>query len=152
MWLGAAGGYWEPGAPGAGSADRMSDLSLTNSLATSSLVRCDKMRMIVQPVSSIWHRLPRVSQHAHEPCGEYDNGPVSHAHCPRHMGSATGWDGWDMSHPIFLLFNTTPMGVARKESIPEGLRPPQYSESGGAPATTPPRNQPIVHEMMHPEL
>ena len=33
------GYYWEPGAPGTGSAERMSDLSLTNSLATSSLVR-----------------------------------------------------------------------------------------------------------------
>ena len=50
------------------------------------------------------------------------------------MGSATGWDGLDMSHPTFLLFNTTPMGVAWKESTPEGLRPPQYSEGGGAPA------------------
>ena len=50
------------------------------------------------------------------------------------MGSATGWDGWDTSHPIFLLFNTTPMGVAWKESTPEGLRPPQHSEGGGAPA------------------
>ena len=39
------------------------------------------------------------------------------------MGSATGWDGWDTSHPIFLLFNTTPMGVAWKESTSEGLRP-----------------------------
>ena len=28
------------------------------------------------------------------------------------MGSATGWDGWDTSYPIFLLFSTTPMGVA----------------------------------------
>ena len=51
-----------------------------------------------------------------------------------YMGSATGWDGWDMSHPIFLLFNTTPMGVAWKESTPEGLRPPQYLEAGRAPA------------------
>ena len=49
------------------------------------------------------------------------------------MGSATGWDGWDTSHSIFLLFNTTPMGVARKESTPQGLPPPQYSEGGGAP-------------------
>ena len=39
------------------------------------------------------------------------------------MGSATGWDGWDASHPICLLFNTTPMGVAWKESTSEGLRP-----------------------------
>ena len=50
------------------------------------------------------------------------------------MGFATEWDGWDMSHPIFLLFNITPMGVAWKESTQEGLRPPQYSEGGGAPA------------------
>ena len=50
------------------------------------------------------------------------------------MGSATGWDEWDTSHPIFLLFNTTPMGVAWKESTSEGLRPPQYSEGGGAAA------------------
>ena len=49
------------------------------------------------------------------------------------QGSATGWDGWDTSQPIYLLFNTTPMGVAWKESTPEGLRPPQYSEDGGAP-------------------
>ena len=49
------------------------------------------------------------------------------------MGSATGCDGWDTSQPIFLLFNTTPMGVAWKESTPEGLHPPQYSEAGGAP-------------------
>ena len=26
-----------------------------------------------------------------------------------------------------------PMGVAWKESTPEGFRPPQYSEGGGAP-------------------
>lgn len=32
---------------------RISDLSFTNSFATSSLLRCDKMRNIVQPVSSI---------------------------------------------------------------------------------------------------
>lgn len=31
---------------------RCSDLSLTNSFATSSLVRCDNIRNIVQPVSS----------------------------------------------------------------------------------------------------
>ena len=49
------------------------------------------------------------------------------------MGSATGWDGWDTSHPIFLLFNTTPMDVTWEKSTPEGLRPPQYSEDGGAP-------------------
>ena len=43
-----------------------------------------------------------------------------------------GWDGWDTSHPIFLLFNTTLMGVAWKESTLEGLRPFQYSEGGEA--------------------
>ena len=40
----------------------------------------------------------------------------------------------DVSHPIFLLFNVTTMGTAWKESTPEGLRPPEYSERGGAPA------------------
>ena len=49
------------------------------------------------------------------------------------MGSAAGWDGWDTSQPIYSLFNTSPMGAAWKESTPEGLRPPQYSEGGGAP-------------------
>ena len=29
------------------------------------------------------------------------------------------------------------MGVAWKESTPEGLRPPQYSERGGAPGALP---------------
>ena len=50
------------------------------------------------------------------------------------MGSATRWD---TSHPIFLLFNTTifSMGIAWKKSTPEGLRPPQYSEGGGAPGS-----------------
>ena len=38
--------------------------------------------------------------------------------------------GWDTSHPIFLLFNTTPMGVAWKEWTSEGLRPPQYLFGG----------------------
>ena len=38
-----------------------------------------------------------------------------------------------MPHPIFLIFNVTTMGAAWKKSTPEGLRPPQYSESGGAP-------------------
>lgn len=47
---------------------RISDFSFTNSLATSSLLRCDKIRNIVQPVSSIWMRLARASQQAHEPC------------------------------------------------------------------------------------
>jgi len=47
---------------------RMSDLSLTNSFATSSLVLCDKILRIVQPVSSIWHLLPSDSQRAHAPC------------------------------------------------------------------------------------
>lgn len=45
----------------------MSDFSLTNSLATSSLVRCDNIRRIVQPVSSIWIRLPNDNQHAQDP-------------------------------------------------------------------------------------
>ena len=36
-----------------------------------------------------------------------------------------------MSLPIFLLFEFTAMGAAWKESTPEGLRPPQYSERGG---------------------
>ena len=37
--------------------------------------------------------------------------------------------------PNNLIFNTTPMGVAWKESTQEGLRPPQYSEAGGAPGS-----------------
>lgn len=53
---------------GRGFSVRISDLSFTNSLATSSLVRCDSILRIVHPVSSIWIRLPRGSQHAHEPC------------------------------------------------------------------------------------
>ena len=35
--------------------------------------------------------------------------------------------------PNIFTFIITPMGVAWKESTPEGLRPPQYSEGGGAP-------------------
>ena len=46
---------------------RTSVLSLTNSLATSSVVRWDRILRIVQPVSSIWTRRPSVSQQAHEP-------------------------------------------------------------------------------------
>lgn len=53
---------------GRGFSVRISDLSFTNSLATSSLVLCDSILRIVHPVSSIWIRLPRGSQHAHEPC------------------------------------------------------------------------------------
>ena len=49
------------------------------------------------------------------------------------MGSIDRGDGGDMSHPIFFLFNVTPMGDAWKESTTEGLRPPQYSERGGVP-------------------
>jgi len=50
-----------------GSSALTSDLSLTNSFATSSVVRCDKILMIVQPVSSSWIRRPSVSQQAHDP-------------------------------------------------------------------------------------
>lgn len=45
----------------------MSDFSLTNSLATSSFVRWERIRRIVQPVSSIWMRLPKDNQQAQEP-------------------------------------------------------------------------------------
>ena len=38
-----------------------------------------------------------------------------------------------MSHPIFLLFNVTPIIAAWKELTPESLCTPQYSEHGGAP-------------------
>ncbi|KAG9343127.1 hypothetical protein JZ751_014099 [Albula glossodonta] len=44
--------------------ERWSDLSLTNSLATSSLLRWDRMRSTVRPVSSMWMRFPRGSQQA----------------------------------------------------------------------------------------
>ena len=50
-----------------GFSGRISDLSLTNSLATSSLDLCDSILNIVQPVSSIWILLPNESQHAHDP-------------------------------------------------------------------------------------
>lgn len=50
-----------------GSSGLTSDLSLTNSFATSSLFLCAKIRRIVHPVSSIAMRLPRESQQAHEP-------------------------------------------------------------------------------------
>lgn len=46
---------------------RISDLSLTNSFATSSLLRCDKIRNIVQPVSSICIRFASDNQRAHDP-------------------------------------------------------------------------------------
>lgn len=52
---------------GRGFSWRISDFSFTNSLATSSFVRCDRMRKIVHPVSSIWILLPNDNQHAHEP-------------------------------------------------------------------------------------
>lgn len=45
-----------------------SDFSLTNSRATSSFVRCDRMRSTVQPVSSMLTLRPRGSQHAQLPC------------------------------------------------------------------------------------
>ena len=45
---------------------RMSDFSLTNSLATSSLLRCDKILSIVHPVSSICMRLNNGNQRAQE--------------------------------------------------------------------------------------
>ena len=51
-----------------GSSALTSDLSLTNSFATSSVVRCDKILMIVQPVSSNWIRRPSESQQAQDPC------------------------------------------------------------------------------------
>lgn len=46
---------------------RISDFSFTNSFATSSLLRCDKIRRIVQPVSSICIRLANDNQHAQDP-------------------------------------------------------------------------------------
>lgn len=49
------------------SADRDSDFNLTNSFATSSFVLCERMRKIVQPVSSRWTLLPRWHQHAQLP-------------------------------------------------------------------------------------
>ncbi|TNN78944.1 hypothetical protein EYF80_010870 [Liparis tanakae] len=49
------------------SAERVSDFSLTNSLATSSLERCERMRMAVRPVSSMWMRWPSGHQHAQLP-------------------------------------------------------------------------------------
>lgn len=49
------------------SADRDSDFNLTNSFATSSFVLCERMRNIVQPVSSRWTLLPRWHQHAQLP-------------------------------------------------------------------------------------
>lgn len=56
-------GPWPP----VGASALISDLSLTNSLATSSLCLWESIRSIVQPVSSILTRVPRGSQHAHEP-------------------------------------------------------------------------------------
>ena len=47
---------------------RHSDLSFTNSLATSSLVRCDKILRTVKPVSSRCTRRPKATQQAQEPC------------------------------------------------------------------------------------
>lgn len=55
-----------------GGSPRTSDLSFTNSLATSSLVRWLRILSTVQPVSSMWHRLPRKSHVAHEPWGEQE--------------------------------------------------------------------------------
>lgn len=52
---------------GRGFSWRMSDFNLTNSFATSSFVRWDKIRSIVQPVSSMFIRLPNDNQHAHDP-------------------------------------------------------------------------------------
>lgn len=49
------------------SADRDSDFNLTNSFATSSFVLWERMRKIVQPVSSKWTLLPRWHQHAQLP-------------------------------------------------------------------------------------
>ncbi|KPP71379.1 hypothetical protein Z043_109721 [Scleropages formosus] len=43
---------------------RCSDLSLTNSRATSSALRWDRMRSTVRPVSSMWTRFPSGSQQA----------------------------------------------------------------------------------------
>ena len=39
--------------------------------------------------------------------------------------------------PNIFNLNTTPMGVAWKESTPEGLRPTQYSKGGETPEYTP---------------
>lgn len=49
------------------SADRVSDFSLTNSLATSSLERWERIRMAVRPVSSMWMRCPSGHQQAQLP-------------------------------------------------------------------------------------
>ena len=64
-----------------------------------------------------------------------DAGESSQRDAPYH-GSRQQGDGGDVSqpNPMFLLFTVMPMGVAWKESTPEGLRPPQYSDGGGAPA------------------
>lgn len=47
---------------------RISDLSLTNSFATSSLLLCHRIRRIVQPVSSLGMLLNSGSHRAHERC------------------------------------------------------------------------------------
>ncbi len=58
-------GQWvTPQLPRPSSAERWSDFSFTNSLATSSLLRCERMRRTVRPVSSMWMRLPSGSQTA----------------------------------------------------------------------------------------
>ena len=44
------------------------DFNCTNSLANSSLDRCDNILSMVHPVSSICTREPNGSQHAYDPC------------------------------------------------------------------------------------
>lgn len=53
---------------GIGSSCLMSDFNFTNSLATSSLLLCERMRNIVHPVSSMLQRFPRESHRAQEAC------------------------------------------------------------------------------------
>ena len=52
---------------GSSSRWRTSDFNLTNSFATSSLLRCERMRNTVQPVSSRCTRFPSEHQHAQLP-------------------------------------------------------------------------------------
>lgn len=56
-----------PCTPATGASDLISDFSLTNSRATSSLCLWDNILSIVQPVSSIFTLVPRGSQQAQEP-------------------------------------------------------------------------------------
>ena len=56
-----------PHCSGRSSGRTSSDFSLTKSLATSSLLLCERILRMVSPVSSMWMRRPRASQQAQEP-------------------------------------------------------------------------------------